>query len=71
MLLGTRGYRSGLASFAAGRPLDIRAREIFRDESGLAGYECSIAEGADVRAEAMLKVYEPEDFGRFMREQRS
>lgn len=65
-LLGTRTYRTTSASFAAGRILQIRAREVFRDESGLAGYECSIACDGTPVAEAVLKVYEPEDFGQFM-----
>jgi predicted hotdog family 3-hydroxylacyl-ACP dehydratase len=65
-LLGTRAYRASAASFAADRVLEIRAREVFRDESGLAGYECAIAQGGAVLADAVLKVYEPEDFGLFM-----
>ena len=65
-LLGTRSYRTNTASFASGRILQIHAREVFRDESGLAGYECAIACGGMQLAEAVLKVYEPEDFGRFM-----
>jgi predicted hotdog family 3-hydroxylacyl-ACP dehydratase len=70
VLLGTRGYRCGVASFAAGCVLVIRAREIFRDESGLAGYECRITQEAAVLAEATLKVYEPENFERFRLGQR-
>lgn len=69
VLLGARAYRCRAPAFAAGRILSIRAREIFRDESGLAGYECAIADGGETLAEAMLKVYEPDDFARFMREQ--
>lgn len=65
-LLGTRAYRASAASFAADCVLEVRAREVFRDESGLAGYECAIAQGGAVLADAVLKVYEPEDFGRFM-----
>jgi len=65
-LLGTRAYRANAASFASGRVLEVRAREVFRDESGLAGYECAIAQGGAALADAVLKVYEPEDFGQFM-----
>ncbi len=65
-LLGTRAYRANAVSFAAGCILQIRAREVFRDESGLAAYECAIACGGTPMAEAVLKVYEPEDFGQFM-----
>jgi predicted hotdog family 3-hydroxylacyl-ACP dehydratase len=65
-LLGTRMYRANAASFASGRALEIHAREVFRDQSGLAGYECAITRDGEPLAEAILKVFEPEDFGLFM-----
>jgi predicted hotdog family 3-hydroxylacyl-ACP dehydratase len=68
VLLGTRRHH-GVAAFAAGSVLSICAREIFRDARGLAGYECAITQGADTLAEATLKLFEPEDFERFMQEQ--
>ena len=68
-LLGTRSYRMlrpALASFAAGRPLRIAVAENFRDASGLAAYDCRIEDSAGELAQALLKVYEPDDFGSFV-----
>lgn len=65
-LLGTRTYRASVAAFHAASVIEIRACEIFRDESGLAGYECAIGQDGALLAEALLKVYEPKDFGLFM-----
>jgi predicted hotdog family 3-hydroxylacyl-ACP dehydratase len=66
VLLGTRAYRSRLASFPFGAPLRIEALLTFRDETGLGSFDGSIAlEGAEV-AKASLTVYEPEDFDAFL-----
>ena len=70
-LLGTRSYRMlypTVASFAAGQPLRIAVAENFSDASGLAAYDCRIEDGAGAGtlAQALLKVYEPDDFGSFV-----
>ena len=70
-LLGTRSYRMlrpTVASFAAGQPLRIVVSENFRDAGGLAAYDCRIEDstGAGALAQALLKVYEPDDFGAFV-----
>lgn len=65
-LLGTRSYRSTAGSFAAGTALRIRVQSVLRDASGLGAYECSITLAATVVATAILKVYEPDDFGIFV-----
>jgi predicted hotdog family 3-hydroxylacyl-ACP dehydratase len=65
-LLGTRSYRSTIASFTAGRTLRIQALMVLRDSSGLGAYECAIDLDGEVLATAVLKVYEPEDFGLFV-----
>ena len=68
-LLGTRCYQAfSLVSggFPVGQVLRIRVQENFRDEGGLAAYDCSIAHDDTVLATATLKVYEPEDFESFM-----
>ena len=68
-LLGTRSYRMlrpAVASFPAGQTLRIAVAENFRDASGLAAYECRIEDGAGILAQALLKVYEPDDFGSFV-----
>ncbi|MEI7429611.1 MAG: beta-hydroxyacyl-ACP dehydratase [Betaproteobacteria bacterium] len=65
-LLGTRSYRSSSANFPVGRTLRIQAVVVLRDSSGLGAYECAIELDGEVLATAVLKVYEPEDFGLFV-----
>ncbi len=65
-LLGTQRYSAQRPAFAAGAPLRIRTRSIYRDASGLGAYECSIASGDEEVASATLKVYEPDDFQTFL-----
>ena len=58
----------GLAgSFAAGQLLRICVQEEFRDESGLAAYDCSIVQNGKTLATTMLKIYEPDDFELFVK----
>ena len=67
VLLGTRRFESAQSAFSAGRVLRIHTAISFRDESGLAAYDCGIeAEGSGV-ASATLKVFEPDDFEAFLR----
>lgn len=70
MLLGTRSYKSVVSSFRAGAALSINARLQFRDESGLAAYDCEIRRAGEVQeilASAILKVFEPDDFQAFVK----
>lgn len=68
-LLGTRSYTmSSPGSFPAGQCLRVHVHESFRDESGLAAYDCRIDSKSQALASATLKVYEPDDFGAFMQE---
>lgn len=74
VLLGTRSYKPLQASFAAGRCLRMEARMSFQDANGLGAFECSIAAADEPRlllANAVLKVYEPEDFDAFMKERQA
>ena len=67
-LLGTRSYRmsSEVGSFSAGQVLRICVEETFRDESGLAAYDCSIVQNGESLATAVLKTFEPDDFELFV-----
>ncbi len=65
-LLGTRSYRSARPGFPPDMLLRITVRELFRDEGGLAAYDCVIAAAAVPLATATLKVYEPQDFATFV-----
>jgi predicted hotdog family 3-hydroxylacyl-ACP dehydratase len=64
VLLGTRAYRSSVASFRG--PLHIEARLAFLDDSGLGAYDCSIASDDKTLAVATVKVFEPADFQSFI-----
>jgi len=67
VLLGTRAYAASVPAFPAGDGLTITARAFFHDAaSGLAAYRCSIAHAEQRLAEAEIKVYEPDDFERFI-----
>ena len=66
-LLGTRSYEASVKSFVAGQVVRIGAQEVFRDDAGLAAYDCVIVRNAETLATSTLKVYEPEDFESFMR----
>jgi predicted hotdog family 3-hydroxylacyl-ACP dehydratase len=67
ILLGTRRYEAQRPSFAAGEVLRVSAAVTFRDESGLAAYDCGIEAGGASLARATLKVLEPSDFQSLLR----
>ncbi|KVM73381.1 MULTISPECIES: ApeP family dehydratase [Burkholderia] len=66
VLLGTSSYRAHHAAFAAGAKLTVHARELLRGDAGHGAYECAIHLGEACGAEAVLKVYQPEDFQTFI-----
>ena len=68
VLLGCRVYEVKTAAFAAGAALRVVARVAYRDESGFGAYDCVIRTAEGELASGTLKVYEPEDFERFLRE---
>ena len=57
---------SAVGSFSAGQVLRICVEEIFRDESGLAVYDCFIVQNGESLATAVLKTFEPDDFELFV-----
>lgn len=67
VLIGTRSYRADPTRFTGGTRLTVRADVVFRDESGLGAYDCTITSGRDILAEATIKVFEPDDFEQFVR----
>jgi predicted hotdog family 3-hydroxylacyl-ACP dehydratase len=68
-LLGTRNYISRQPAFAPGSELEITASETFREDNGLAAFDCTLAMAGETLAEAALKVFEPNDFEAFMEQQ--
>lgn len=66
VLLGCRAFRAAAACFPAGAVLRVRARLVYRDESGFGAYDCTLAAEGRQLASATLKVYEPADFQAFL-----
>ena len=69
VLLGCRAYRARMPRAAAGALLKVSAKMTLVDESGLGAYDCNIERGAAQFAAATLKVFVPDDFEAFMREE--
>lgn len=67
VLLGCRLYEAYVPSFPAGGALRVTARLAYRDDSGFGAYECTIDGERGALASATLKVFEPEDFMRFLK----
>lgn len=67
VLIGTRSYQADRSRLTPGTRLIVRADVVFRDDSGLGAYECTIQSGTDTIAQATIKVFEPEDFEQFVR----
>lgn len=68
VLIGTRGYRADPSRLRQGTRLIVRAERVFRDDSGLGAYDCTIESGTDTVARATIKVFEPDDFEQFVRQ---
>ncbi|WP_414444805.1 beta-hydroxyacyl-ACP dehydratase [Burkholderia sp. 22PA0106] len=66
VLLGTSGYRAHRPVFEASATLSVTARELLRSEAGHGAYECAIHRDGACCAEAVVKVYQPDDFQTFI-----
>jgi len=67
VLLGTRSYLAHQAEFAGDSVLRIEAREVFRTEGGHRAYECEILDQTQCLAQAVIKVFQPDDFNEFIK----
>ena len=59
-LLGTRDYRSEVASFPAGALLEVDVKVHYSDALGLSAFSCELKREGNLLATAILKVFEPE-----------
>lgn len=66
VLLGTRKYETALSAFPAGAELQVSAHHAYRDDSGIAAYDCEIHLGGQSVAQASLTAYQPDDFAQFL-----
>jgi predicted hotdog family 3-hydroxylacyl-ACP dehydratase len=67
-LLGTRKFSAETPAYRRDAVLDITAHLAYREPSGLGAFDCHIAVDGRRVAEATIKVYEPDDPERFLRE---
>lgn len=67
-LLGTRKYASAVPAFARDAVLDITACLVYREASGLGAFDCHISVKGERVADATIKVFEPDDPARFMKD---
>lgn len=68
VLLGTRSYRSAVANFPVGTTLTVRVTEKMADPSGFGAFQGTLyAEDGAMAAEALVKVYRPDDFWNYIR----
>ncbi|RQR36173.1 beta-hydroxyacyl-ACP dehydratase [Burkholderia sp. Bp9143] len=66
VLLGANRYVAHRAAFGADTALRIVARELLRGDEGHGAYECAIHAEGQCCAEAVVKVYQPNDFQSFI-----
>lgn len=60
LLLGTRAYHCNVAKIHASTQLKVYAKELFKEENGLAVFSCSVI-GPNIEITANLNVYQPEN----------
>lgn len=70
-LLGTRSYIAHAPTLPLHTPLRVSAQELYREENGLAVFECQLSQYVDgeaprVLAAAKLNVFEPPDLDAFL-----
>lgn len=66
VLLGSRRYIAKLPAFFGGTKLFVEAKVLLRSEGGYGAYECTIRQGQIECAEAVIKVFQPDDFQSFI-----
>lgn len=66
VLLGASRYEADAPSFARGARLRIDAKQVLMSEQGHGAYECTIAAGDRRVAQAVVKVFQPNDFEAFI-----
>jgi predicted hotdog family 3-hydroxylacyl-ACP dehydratase len=66
VLLGANRYVAHRTAFGADTVLRIVARELLRGDEGHGAYECAIHAAGECCAEAVVKVYQPDDFQSFI-----
>lgn len=60
-LLGSRKYQALKGQFLHQQSYQIKVKQLYMDDSGLASFDCSIFQGEEVFASAKLNVFETDD----------
>lgn len=68
-LVSSRKYKCDVPVFKTGAELIIKASKLYRDESGLSAFDCSISENDQQIASARVNVFQPDDPAKFLAEQ--
>jgi predicted hotdog family 3-hydroxylacyl-ACP dehydratase len=66
VLLGASRYEAAAPSFACGARLSIEAKELLKSEQGHGAYECTISIEDRCVGQAVIKVFQPNDFQAFI-----
>jgi predicted hotdog family 3-hydroxylacyl-ACP dehydratase len=66
VLLGASRYEVVAPSFASAERLSIEAKELLKSEQGHGAYECTISIEARCVGQAIIKVFQPNDFQAFI-----
>ncbi|BFG72715.1 hotdog family protein [Paraburkholderia terrae] len=66
VLLGTRSYKAHVSAFARDARLTINVQEVLRSDAGHSAYECTIDHDGTRYADAVIKVFQPDDFQTFI-----
>jgi predicted hotdog family 3-hydroxylacyl-ACP dehydratase len=66
VLLGTRSYKAHVSAFARDARLTVNVQEVLRSEEGHSAYECTIDHDGARYADAVIKVFQPNDFQTFI-----
>ncbi|MGB1197797.1 MAG: 3-hydroxylacyl-ACP dehydratase [Thalassotalea sp.] len=68
-LLGARKMTTKVRSFTKGTRLTVNVEELYREESGLSVFGCSISANDEIVAEAKVNVFQPSEPKEFIEEQ--
>ena len=67
-LLGTRRIKFAVPAFEVGRTYLVTAKDVFSDAES-ASFECTVRDGDEVVASAVLNAFRPDDVSAFMSQQ--
>jgi len=67
-LLGTRKYETFTPTFIVGQTIEITVLQLFQEDTGLSVFDCKIALGDDILAQAKINVFQPSEPEQFLKD---